>query len=165
MNLRKLPGTDRRVSEARASVRRQFPKGLGHQTNSQFACPGCSRRPALLRSSRRDSRHKALFCEDLENTGVAIDGLRTVRPRRSAAPWEFCRSRAAVALKVHRPGWQPANRPGQSLSLAPSLIENLRAFGFKLETDFHQSSPAHGVAQASLIFGVEHEKAAAAGAD
>ena len=46
-----------------------------------------------------------------------------------------------------------------------SLIENFGAFEVEAETDFRQSSVAHGMAQASLVFRVEHEKAAATCSD
>jgi len=45
------------------------------------------------------------------------------------------------------------------------LNEDLCALGLKSETHFRQSSLAHRITQTSFIFGVEHEKTAAAGAD
>src|SRR6266496_222900 len=137
MSLRKLPEIFRRASEARASMRRRSPEELGHQMNRQFAYQDCFRRPVLLRSCRRGSRHRALFCEALENAEAATDALETVRPRPSTAPWGFCRSRTEVALKTRPPKWLRANRPGQSLFPAPSLNQKFCAFRFEPETDFH----------------------------
>src|SRR6267143_765458 len=65
-------------------------------------------------------------------------------------------------MRARRPGSQPANRPWRFLLIARSMNENPRTFEVESETHFPQSALAHGMTQASLIVGVEHEKAAAA---
>src|SRR5262245_61773534 len=45
------------------------------------------------------------------------------------------------------------------------MRDDSSALEFKAESDFFQSLFAHGVAQASLIFGIKHKKTSSAGAD
>src|SRR5947199_8692517 len=88
-----------------------------------------------------------------------------VRPPRSTAPSESCQLPAGDAWQGHQREWSRANLPSRCLSFAPSLNENLCTFGLESETHFRQSSLAHRITHPSLIFGVEHEKAAPAGAN
>ena len=45
------------------------------------------------------------------------------------------------------------------------MIEHARAFEIEAEPDFGKSLFTHGMAQLHLVLRIEHEKAAAAGAD
>src|SRR5215471_7247786 len=77
------------------------------------------------------------------------------RPLRPAT-WAAFASPRPTACPSHRQG----RRPATSL-----LRHDLGAVGIKAEAHLSQSSFAHGVAQPRLVFGIEHQKAAAAGAD
>ena len=70
-----------------------------------------------------------------------------------------------LAWQGRQQEWPRSNWPNRCLSFAASLNKDLCALGLESEAHFRQSSLAHGITQASLIFGVEHEETTSAGAD
>src|SRR5258707_2049764 len=165
MSLRKLPKIVGRVWKWRASTHRRFRKALVHRTNNQFAVRAGFARQSSPGSSHPDSPHIGRSYETLRNAAVATGERGMVRQPRLTALSESCQLSAGVAWQGHQREWPRANSPSRCLSFAPSLNENLCALGLESETHFRQSSLAHRITQTSFVFGVEHEKAAPAGAD
>src|SRR6478736_10071144 len=165
MSLRKLPEIAGRASKWRALAHRRFREALAHRTNNQFASRVAFRRRSSPQSAHPDSRHIGRSYESLLNVAAATGERGMVRQPRSTAPSGSCQWPAAVAWQDHQREWPRANSPDRCLAFARSLTENLCALGLESETHFCQSSLAHRITQASLIFGVEHEKTATASAD
>src|SRR5580698_9447158 len=65
-------------------------------------------------------------------------------------------------IRLARP---PARMATGIIGSSISLGDYLGAFKVELEADFGQSGLAHGLAQPRFLFRVEHQEAAAAGAD
>src|SRR5581483_8101332 len=104
------------------------------------------------------------FCESRENAVAAIDVQGTVRPLHSTTLSVFFPSRAGDGSQVRRREWPQASSPGQHPA-EPSLNQDFRAFRFESKTDFGQTFLAHGMTKPGFIFGIEHQKPAAACAD
>src|SRR4029077_74678 len=165
MSLRKLPEIARRAWKWRLSTHRPFREALAHRTNNQFASQVVFLRQSLPRSAHPDGPHIVQSYGTLRNAAAATGGRGMVHQPRSTAPSGFCQLPVEVAWQGHQREWPRANSPSRRLSFVPSLNEALCALGLESETHFRQSSLAHRVTHAGLIFGVEHEKAAAAGTD
>src|SRR5512132_2742993 len=165
MSLRKLPESARRAWKWLPSAHRPFREALARQTNNQFASRVLFRRQSSPRSSHPDSTHIVQSYESLRNVAAATGGRGMVHQPRSRAPSGSCQLPVGDVWQGPQLEWPRANSPSRCVSFAPSLNEDLCALGLESETHFRQSSLAHRTTQASLIFGVEHEKTAATGAD
>src|SRR6266576_2526372 len=165
MSLRKLLEIARRASKWRASVHRPFREALAHRTNNQFASRVVFHRQCSPRSTHPDSPHIVRSYESLRNVAGATGGRGRVRRPPLTAPSGSCQLPAGDVWQGRHRGWPRANSPSRCHSFAPSLNEDLCPLGLESETHFRQSSLAHRITQASLIFGVEHEKTAPACAD
>src|SRR6476620_3687152 len=165
MSLRKLQKIVGRVWKWRASAHHRFRGALARRTNNQFARQVLFRCQSSPQSAHPDGPHIVGSYESLRNVAAATGERGMVRQPRSTALSECCWLPAGVAWQGHQREWPRANSPTGCLAFAPSLTENLCALGLESETHFRQSSLAHRITQARLIFGVEHEKTASTGTD